>query len=61
MSEPAPELELEPEPKLFESRSRSGKKKFRLHNTGLIPGQMVRRSGRKITYFRDWIQLGKGN
>ncbi len=25
----------EPEPKLFESRSRSENKKFRLHNTGL--------------------------
>jgi hypothetical protein len=31
MSEPAPELE--PEPKLFESLSRSWNKKFRLHNT----------------------------
>jgi hypothetical protein len=29
MSEPAPELD----PKLFESRSLSGSKKFRLHNT----------------------------
>jgi hypothetical protein len=27
-------LMSEPEPKLFESRSRSGNKKFRLHNTG---------------------------
>jgi hypothetical protein len=34
MSEPAPEPEREPEPKLFESQSWSGNKKFRLHNTG---------------------------
>jgi hypothetical protein len=31
-----PEPELEPEPKLFESQSRSGNKKFQLHNTGYI-------------------------
>jgi hypothetical protein len=40
---PAPELELvlEPEPKLFKSRSLSGNKKFRLHNTGLTHGKRL--------------------
>ncbi len=37
MSEPAPE----PEPKLFESRSQSGNKKFRLHNTALMINVML--------------------
>ncbi len=35
MSEPESALEPEPEPKLFESRSRSRNKKFWLHNTGV--------------------------